>query len=208
MLQVLWGGMAVFRLVPPQPQGLPVMQTVKRDLGDIRHILKVFAPLPLFWSLFYQQNSTWVFQAQQMNREIGKSSVSMPLSMSLRVSSCIFCLVPTFFLGPFGKIPRLVIPPDIMPSLEDIFCILLILAFDKVLYPLLTRFGRPLRPLRRIGVGFFFITLSFVMAGFLQLAIDHYGEGQLSVAWQVPQIFCMACAEILVRETISLCLWL
>jgi len=140
-----------------------------RDLYDIRHILRVWAPLPLFWALFYQQNSTWVFQAQQLRREI----------------------------GPIGAIPKFTIPPDFMPTFEDIGCVVLIFVFDRILYPWSERCGYPLLPLRKIGIGFFFIALSFGIAGVVQLMMNS-SEQQISVLWQLPQIFCMSCAEITV----------
>jgi POT family proton-dependent oligopeptide transporter len=102
-------------------------------------------------------------------------------------------------VGPFGPIPKLVIPPDLMPSLEDVFCLLLIFFFDKLIYPLFSRCGIHLHPLRRIGIGFFFIAISFSLAGFIQLWMNSLPEGELlSVAWQIPQIWFMACAEITV----------
>eukprot|EP01087_Luapelamoeba_hula_P015645 TRINITY_DN4699_c0_g1_i1.p1 TRINITY_DN4699_c0_g1~~TRINITY_DN4699_c0_g1_i1.p1 ORF type:complete len:563 (-),score=65.16 TRINITY_DN4699_c0_g1_i1:195-1883(-) len=46
----------------------------KQFLDDVRSVLgvfKVFIPLPVFWSLFDQHSSRWVFQADDMNREVG-----------------------------------------------------------------------------------------------------------------------------------------
>jgi hypothetical protein len=37
---------------------------------DLRRIMKVFLPLPIFWALYYQQNSTWVDQGSDMNTTI------------------------------------------------------------------------------------------------------------------------------------------
>lgn len=35
------------------------------------HILMLYLPLPVFWSLFEQQGSRWTFQAERMNPDIG-----------------------------------------------------------------------------------------------------------------------------------------
>lgn len=35
------------------------------------NLLPLFLPLPIFWSLFDQHSSTWVFQAQDMDRHLG-----------------------------------------------------------------------------------------------------------------------------------------
>lgn len=37
---------------------------------DLAPVLRVFAPLPLFWALLYQQSSTWVFQGSQMSLRV------------------------------------------------------------------------------------------------------------------------------------------
>jgi POT family proton-dependent oligopeptide transporter len=91
------------------------------------------------------------------------------------------------------------IPPDLMPSLEDVFCLILILFSDRLVYPLLERCGTRVLALRKIAFGFFFIALSFLLAGFVQLLINA-SSTPISVAWQVPQIFLMGCAEITVSE--------
>jgi dipeptide/tripeptide permease len=68
---LMWIGRNVYRRVAIKPQHRTLWRTIKEDVVEIRHILKVFIPLPLFWALFYQQNSTWVFQAQSMQRKFG-----------------------------------------------------------------------------------------------------------------------------------------
>lgn len=100
-------------------------------------------------------------------------------------------------IGPIGAIPQFDIPPDLMPSFEDIFCLLTIFLFDKLVYPIAEKMKLPLFPLRRIALGFVFITASFGMAGFLQLVVQGSNE-PIHVLWQIPQIFFMACAEITV----------
>ena len=42
----------------------------KADFRDLKRIMLVFLPLPIYWALFYQQNSTWVDQASDMNTTI------------------------------------------------------------------------------------------------------------------------------------------
>lgn len=122
----------LYRRVPPKKKKTKSWwKAVKAEVWEIRHILKIFIPLPIFWALFYQQNSTWVFQGQSMD-----------------------CSV-----GPIGRIPQFQIPPDIMPSIEDIFCLLLIFLFDRYLYPFAERRGFPLRPLRKIGIGYGHLSL-------------------------------------------------
>ena len=44
-------------------------------LKEIVPFLGVFAPLVVFWAIFYQQNSTWILQGAQMNCQLGKIQV-------------------------------------------------------------------------------------------------------------------------------------
>ena len=44
-------------------------------LKEIKPLLGVFVPLIAFWALFFQQNSTWVLQGQEMNCFLGKLKV-------------------------------------------------------------------------------------------------------------------------------------
>lgn len=40
------------------------------DTKTILNVLVLFLPLPLFWALFSQQNSRWIFQATRMNGDL------------------------------------------------------------------------------------------------------------------------------------------
>jgi dipeptide/tripeptide permease len=40
----------------------------RHDLSDLKHIFALYIPMPMYWALFVQHNSTWIFQAQKMNR--------------------------------------------------------------------------------------------------------------------------------------------
>ncbi len=42
----------------------------RADFQDLKRIMVVFLPLPIYWALFYQQNSTWVDQAGAMDTTI------------------------------------------------------------------------------------------------------------------------------------------
>ena len=44
-------------------------------LKELLPFLGVFAPLVVFWAIFYQQNSTWILQGAQMNCHLGKLQV-------------------------------------------------------------------------------------------------------------------------------------
>ena len=41
------------------------------DVKQFMSVLYMFLPIPIFWALFDQQSSRWVFQAERMNGKIG-----------------------------------------------------------------------------------------------------------------------------------------
>ena len=43
-----------------------------QDIKALCKVLFMFLPLPVFWTLFDQQGSRWVLQAQQMDGDAGK----------------------------------------------------------------------------------------------------------------------------------------
>ncbi len=44
-----------------------IKQYTQEDWRDVKRILMIFIGLPVYWALFYQQNSTWVNQATEMD---------------------------------------------------------------------------------------------------------------------------------------------
>lgn len=41
------------------------------SVGSVLHILKLFLPLPIYWALLAQQDSSWTFQATKLNTALG-----------------------------------------------------------------------------------------------------------------------------------------
>lgn len=134
---------------------------------DLRHVFRVFVPLPMFFALLYQQSSTWVFQGSNMSLHL------------------------------VGKVN---VPPDLMPSLDDVLCVILIPTMDFVVYPWLERRrgGRPLSILSRMTSGMVCVILGFVVCGLLQIKIDNAPKDSVSIVWQVPQYCLISLGEILV----------
>lgn len=191
---VFWAGLPTYRIVPPGANMTNILfgalaagfrgkfrsggpkkgfwehaedKYDRQTISDIKAALgvyRVFIPLPVFWSLFDQHASRWVFQADLMDREI------------------------------FG----LTIQPDQVPTLNPLIMLTLIPIFNKVVYPGLEKIGIRLRPLMRMSIGMLFISLSFVVAGFIELWLE---EDHLFIAWQIPQYFLLGCGEIMVSIT-------
>ena len=119
------------------------------DVKQFMSVLYMFLPIPIFWALFDQQSSRWVFQAERMN----------------------------------GKIGSYEFKADQMQIFNSVFILILLPAFEKWVYPRMTR----VKQLQRMALGMFFAALAFVVAGLLEMAIDRTGEDKLSIMWQIPQ---------------------
>jgi len=84
---------------------------------------------------------------------------------------------------------------------NPIFIMVLIPVFEKFIYPGVERTGYKFTLLRRMGVGMLLAALSFFMSAAVQYQMDSQADNTVQVWWQLPQIFTISCAEILVSIT-------
>jgi POT family proton-dependent oligopeptide transporter len=115
----------------------------------------VFLLISVFWALFDQHSSSWIFQAGQMDLWLwgeGRSS----------------------FLG----IPNTLLDKNQVPALNPLMVMLLIPVMNWV-YGRFDRLGIPTTPLRRITAGMFIAALSFVAVALLQHWIDREARADL-----------------------------
>lgn len=137
------------------------------------NICRVFAAISVFWALFDQHASTWVLQAEQMQR-ITKIEL-------------------------FGKVWfEGEILSSQVSSVNPIFVMLLIPLFTFFIYPFFDKFY-PMTSLRRMGWGFFVAALGFVAAALVQYRIDNGVE--VHVMWQGVQYLIMTAAEVMISIT-------
>lgn len=116
--------------------------------------------------------------------------------------------------GKFG--PAISIKPEQMGIFNAILILLLIPAFERVIYPALGRLGVSLQPLAKIFWGMALAAFSFVLAALLQFLIDSKGTfidnpvdsgtvicetGCIHVLWQIPQYFILTCGEVMLSIT-------
>ena len=60
------------------------------DTGwQLLRIAGVFAPLIVFWGIFFQQNSTWVLQGRRMDCYLGSLHVPPGITGSLDTENCL-----------------------------------------------------------------------------------------------------------------------
>ncbi|MHB1309312.1 MAG: POT family MFS transporter [Limisphaerales bacterium] len=155
-------------------------------------ILIIFAPVPMFWALFDQTNSTWVLQGQKM------------------VSATLFSfhLDPAFFLTPLlkglfvdqgGGTLAFILDTERMQAINPLYVMILIPLFTGLLYPGCDRAGIKPTALRRMGTGMLLASASFVVVAWIQAQID--GGRSMSIAWQLVPYLLITAGEVMLSAT-------
>lgn len=145
-------------------------------------IIKIFVPITIYWSLYDQQASLWVFQAALLDGRLrlpvfGTSFVLMPEQMGLINASLVLLLIPFF---------------------------------TKFIYPNFPI--RPLKKLSiglLLTAGSFVAGLILQIAIAYKGSFEHSDinerlvctDGCISIAWQFPQYLILTVAEVLVGVT-------
>ena len=167
-LAIFWAGRRRYVFVAPAAARAAIPAGAEPGPGAGRGILRivaVFAPVSVFWALFFQYGSSWTLQADKMRRDV---------------------------LG-------YVIPAGQVQTLDAALVLTLIPLFAIVVYPAFERRGVRVTALRKMTVGMFVTTLSFVAAAAVQSALE--GGGAPHVAWQIPQYLFLVVGEVLVSVT-------
>lgn len=87
------------------------------ETKKVLNVLKVFLSLPLFWALYGQINSRWIFQASKMDGNLGWYTIK-PDQMVITVTIFIIVLIPTFNEFVFPLLKKI----GIITSLQKIIC--------------------------------------------------------------------------------------
>lgn len=151
-----------------------------REFGDeavegvkaMLRIMSVFIMVSIFWALFDQHSSSWIRQAEMMDRH-----VTFPF---------------------FGNIELL---SSQIPSLNPIIVMLLIPFWAYLVDPALRKIGINLTPLRKMSLGMALASTSFVAVAMLQAKIDGNSGAQVHVLWQLIPYFLITLSEVLVSIT-------
>lgn len=140
----------------------------------VLRIISVFLLVSVFWALFDQHASSWIRQAEAMNRH-----VTLPL------------------IGSFELLSSQI------QAANPLLVMLLIPFASMVVYPGLEKLGFPLTPLRRMTIGMAVASLSFVIVALLQTRMDELAlDGQkLHVGWQLSAYLVITLAEVMVSVT-------
>lgn len=135
-------------------------------------IMSVFIMVSIFWALFDQHASSWIRQAEMMNRHV--------------------------WFPFFGELNLL---PSQIPALNPVMVMLLIPFWAYVIEPTVNKLGIVLTPLRKMTMGMCLASTSFVAVALLQARIDDIGEGAIPILWQLIPYLLITLSEVLVSIT-------
>lgn len=142
------------------------------DIKSVLRVLPVFAFLPIFWCLFNQQQSTWLFQAERMDRHIFGYEIE-PSQFQIINPLCIMILLPLFAKGVWPALARC----GIAIKLLDRMCIGFVIASAS-----------------------FFVS-AWVQSFMEDRMVGDEPAGETHIALQIPQIAIISVSEILISVT-------
>ena len=100
-----------------------------------------------------------------------------------------------------GTLGAVTILPDQMQFINPLFILILVPIFDRLIYPCLAKWNILVKPLQRMTVGLYLAAVAFGVSGILELFIQSNPVGSLHMFCQIPQIFLITVAEILLSIT-------
>lgn len=192
----------------------------------VLRVVSVFALVSVFWALFDQHSSTWITQAQHMDRKFefglvgwlvtglvlgGLIALGLWLSIKdkgARITASAIGLgagiglgLLAFFVGKVDghNVSSITIDASQVPAANPFLVMLLIPLTSKGLYPLMDKLGIGSHPLRRMTVGMFMTAGSFVAVALIQHAIDT--GANVHVLWQVIPYLILTTGEVMVSIT-------
>jgi len=106
-LAVFWSGRRRYvRRPPSRSAGAPPAPPLGASLRAVGRIALVFAPVAVFWALYFQYGSSWTLQADKLDRVVLGHEISAGQVQTLN-SVLILVLIPVFTLGVYPAVARL-----------------------------------------------------------------------------------------------------
>lgn len=93
-----------------------------------------------------------------------------------------------------GELGFYTLKPDQMILFNSIFSLMLLPAYQRIIYPLLAKIGIK-SPLQKISCGLFCASASFGIAALIEIQIE---QKTINVLWLMPQYFVLVMGEIMV----------
>jgi len=140
---VFWLGRKEFVHIPAFGTGYLKVLLSKEGLAAIGRLLVLYAFLAVFWALYEQTGSTWIFQSD-----------SPFLIKDVTLFSWTFTLLPSQ-----------------IQAINPLLVMILIPTFSFIIYPLLEKLI-PLKPLIKICIGMFVTVLCYIVVAYIESRIS------------------------------------
>lgn len=102
-----WSGRWKFAHLPPAGRGFVAEVFSKAGLGIVAKLMVIYLFVAMFWALFDQTGSSWVLQAQKMDRMVLGYEV-LPSQIQAANPLLIMLLIPLFSYGVYPFLSRLI----------------------------------------------------------------------------------------------------
>ena len=162
---LFWMGRNEFVHIPPKGVGYVKEMFSKEGLKAIGKLIVIMLFLAPYYALFEQQGSSWILQAENMDRHLPLVGEILPSQVHSVNPLLVMAFVPLFTYAVY-------------PAIDRIF---------------------PLTPLRKIGIGFFVVALSFVVCAYVEtrIAAGH----KPTIWWQLLAYALITAGEVMVSVT-------
>ena len=173
---VFWLGRNEFIAIPAAGWDTYVKEVFStRGLKALLGLGTLYIFIAFFWALYDQTGSSWVLQADKMNRWVD------------------------FRFGPFQwDFLNIELLPSQVQAINPILILIFIPLFSYVVYPAINKVFR-LTPLRKIGLGFFVTAISFAIIAYIEHLIV---AGQTpTIMWQFLAFAIITAAEVMISIT-------
>jgi POT family proton-dependent oligopeptide transporter len=191
-----WMGRHKFVHIPPAGNAFWSETFGREGRRAIANLIPLYVFVAMFWALFDQTGSSWVLQADHMERTVVQYDTPVSAedpTLSVQILSLL--LHP---IGENGSISRFELLASQLQAVNPILVMILIPIFSYGIYPLLGKFFE-VTPLRKIGIGLFLTAIAAVVPSWIQVRID---AGEIPhMNWQVFAYVLLTAAEVLVSIT-------
>ena len=140
---VFWLGRNTFVHIPAFGADYLKVILSKDGLAAIGRLFVLYTFLAVFWALYEQTGSTWIFQSESpfLDKEV------------------------SFFFGKFTLLPSQI------QAINPLLVMILIPTFSFFIYPLLEKII-PLKPLIKISIGFFVTVVCYLVVAYIESRIS------------------------------------
>jgi len=182
---IYWAGRKSMVHIPPKGKVFFKDLLSKEGLLVIvRLSFFLFVFIAVFWSLFDQTTSKWIYQAEKMNLTFIKWNLSDQIFLGSLLSK----------LGGLNQVEWKILPAQ-MQAANCILVLITIPMFTYIVYPFINRFFR-LTPIRKIAIGFFVAIPSFAIPALLEKWI--LNGMQPTIWWQVLAYWFITAGEVMI----------